>query len=321
MKGFGITGRDKVIRDGKEVDTFLGVKINQLSKNQPLMHKVVAGVPGLKKSLVDQMVEKFENYTVIDYLDRAKSGKPRVKILPNAAQVLNFESNFEQAAFLEAEQSRNTAGQVNIIIKAKLNPAYMAKFENKVIDITERFHANLGANFSTRFLKYAAARFVKGSKLGTDDFLEAIISLAKEFEEGSNTPLIHQIVITAQTMGVSKSGLALSKEATSTKKQQKFISGAQFTALVQKRMGQLMPRGPRRGPPLSPNVLTERTGEFRRSTIIAPNYRTNMIRYFYDPLYGVHRDTDRNPDELIEGSIRDVVTSLFNREFKVVRGF
>ena len=106
-----------------------------------------------------------------------------------------------------------------------------------------------------------------------------------------------------------------------SKKQQKFISGAQFTALVQKRMRQLMPRGPRRGPPLSPNVLTERTGEFRRSTIVAPNYRTNMIRYFYDPLYGVHRDTDRNPDELIEGSIRDVVTSLFNRQFHIVRGF
>ena len=321
MKGFGITGREKTGRDGKEGDTFAGVRINQLSKDQPKMHEVVVGVPGLKKSLVDQMVEKFENYTVIDYLDRAKSGKPRVKILPNAAQVLNFESNFEQAAFLEAEQSRNTAGEVNIVISAKLNPAYMAKFENKVIDITERFHANLGANFSTRFLKYAAARFDKGSKLGTDDFLEAIISLAKEFEEGANTPLIHQILITAQTMGVSKTGLALSKEAARPKKQQKFISGAQFTALVQKRMGQLMPRGPRRGPPLSPNVLTERTGEFRRSTIVAPNYRTNMIRYFYDPLYGVHRDTDRNPDELIEGSIRDVVTSLFNREFKVVRGF
>ena len=46
-----------------------------------------------------------------------------------------------------------------------------------------------------------------------------------------------------------------------------------------------------------------------------------MIRYFYDPLYGVHRDTDRNPDELIEGSIRDVVTSLYNRQFNIVRGF
>ena len=136
----------------------------------------------------------------------------------------------------------------------------MAKFENKIIDITEKFHANLGKNFSTRFLKYAADRFTKGSKLGTGVFLEAIISLAKEFETGANTPLIHQLVITAQTMGKSSTTLALSKQKQQGKQQQKFISGAQLSALVQKRMGQIMPRGPRRGPPLSPNVLTERTG-------------------------------------------------------------
>ena len=66
MKGFGITGRDTVVRKGKEVDTFLGARIYQLSKDQPKMHKVVAGVPELKESLVQQMVEKFENYTLID---------------------------------------------------------------------------------------------------------------------------------------------------------------------------------------------------------------------------------------------------------------
>ena len=80
-------------------------------------------------------------------------------------------------------------------------------------------------------------------------------------------------------------------------------------------------KGPRRGPPLSPNVLTERTGRFRRSTTVIPNYRKNMISYFYDPIYGVHRDTDRNPDELIENSIREIVTGLFSRQFKIVRGF
>ena len=320
MKGFGITGRDTVVRKGKEVDTFLGVKINQLSKDQPLMHEVVREVPGLKKSLIDQMKEKFENYTIIDYLDKTKKGQPGVKILPNAAEVLNFKGNFEQAVFLEAEQSRNTAGQVNIVISAKLNPSYMAKFEDKVIDITEKFHANLGKNFSTRFLKYAADRFTKGSRLGTGEFLEAVIGLAKEFETGANTPLIYQTIITAQKMGKSSTTLALSKQTQQKTKQQKFISGAQLSALVQKKMGQIMPKGPRRGPPLSPNVLTERTGEFRRSTRVIPNYRKNMMRYFYSPKYYSHQSTDRNPDELIEKSIKEIVTGLFSRQFKIVRG-
>ena len=51
-----------------------------------------------------------------------------------------------------------------------------------------------------------------------------------------------------------------------------------------------MPKGPRRGPPLSPNILTERTGEFRRSVRVIPNYRKSLIRFFYNPLYGVHRE-------------------------------
>ena len=86
-------------------------------------------------------------------------------------------------------------------------------------------------------------------------------------------------------------------------------------------MGQIMPRGPRRGPPLSPNVLTERSGDFRDSVQVIPNYRRNMMSYFYDPKYGVHRDTDRNPDLLLQKSIREVVTALFSRQFAIVRGF
>jgi hypothetical protein len=117
----------------------------------------------------------------------------------------------------------------------------------------------------------------------------------------------------------------IGKGAIKTKKRgsqaQRFISGAQLSTLVRKRMGKIMPKGPRRGPPLSPNVLTERTGRFRRSTRIIPNYRKNMMQYFYNPLYGVHRDTDRNPDELIEKSVKEIVTALFTRQFRIVRGF
>ena len=60
-------------------------------------------------------------------------------------------------------------------------------------------------------------------------------------------------------------GGKMKKQKTTTReKTQKFISTAQLSALVQKRMGQVMPKGPRRGPPLSPNILTERSGDFRR---------------------------------------------------------
>ena len=82
-----------------------------------------------------------------------------------------------------------------------------------------------------------------------------------------------------------------------------------------------MPKGPRRGPPLSTDILTERTGRFRRSTVAVPNYRKNMIRFMYDPIYKTFIDTPRNPDELIERSLREIVQKLFSRQFKIVRGF
>lgn len=100
---------------------------------------------------------------------------------------------------------------------------------------------------------------------------------------------------------------------------QKFISGAQVTALVQKRMGQIMPKGPLKGPPLSDRVLTERTGRFRSSVTVIPNYKNNIMKYFYDPIYLSLVDTQRNPDDLIEQSIREVTKSLYSRQFGLQR--
>lgn len=99
-----------------------------------------------------------------------------------------------------------------------------------------------------------------------------------------------------------------------------FISKIQLTALVQRAMLQRMPRGPERGPPLSPRILTHRTGQFLRSTQISLlNYKTNVIQYFYDPIYRVHENTKRDPRELIEASIREVTQRQFGRQFNIIR--
>ena len=81
-----------------------------------------------------------------------------------------------------------------------------------------------------------------------------------------------------------------------------------------------MPTGPRRGPPLSPNVLTERTGRFRKSVRAIPNYRNNLIKFFYDPIYKSFIDTKRDPDVFIAATIREIVASQFQRQFRIVRG-
>ena len=42
--------------------------------------------------------------------------------------------------------------------------------------------------------------------------------------------------------------------------------------------------------------------------------------HLYDPIYKTFIDTPRNPDELIERSLREIVQKLFSRQFKIVRG-
>ncbi len=101
--------------------------------------------------------------------------------------------------------------------------------------------------------------------------------------------------------------------------QNKFVSGVQLTALVQRRLAQIMPKGPIKGPPLSPNVLTERTGRFRGSVTVFPNYRQNLIRFTYDPIYQSFVGTARNPDRFVGGAIRETVQTLFGRQFNIVR--
>ena len=101
---------------------------------------------------------------------------------------------------------------------------------------------------------------------------------------------------------------------------QKFLSAAQLTSLTQRRLAQIMPRGPERGPPLSPNVLTERTGRFRTSVSVIPNYRNNLVRFFYDPIYKTFINSPRNPDVFITQAIREIVLQQYKRQFKIVRG-
>ena len=61
----------------------------------------------------------------------------------------------------------------------------MRKFFDLAIDATTKFHDTLGTNFSTRFMTYAVRQFNAAGKISATDYLEAVMSFAREFEEGS----------------------------------------------------------------------------------------------------------------------------------------
>ena len=99
---------------------------------------------------------------------------------------------------------------------------------------------------------------------------------------------------------------------------QKTISSAQLTAAVQRSLFARMPKGPLQGPPLSDEILTNRSGRFVRSVLT--QVRGNLIRYYYNPIYEVHQNTSRNPNETIEGSIRNITQRRVGRQFNVLKG-
>lgn len=103
--------------------------------------------------------------------------------------------------------------------------------------------------------------------------------------------------------------------ATTTESKQTFISGVQWTALTQKRLGETMLR---LGEP-EPPELKERSGRFRSSVQVTPNYRTMTLQYLYNPLYASLKRYGYRPDLQIETSIREVAQSLYSQKFNIVR--
>ena len=102
------------------------------------------------------------------------------------------------------------------------------------------------------------------------------------------------------------------KQATKT---QGFISGVQWTALVQNQLQKTMRKG---GPPIKPN-LTERSGRFRGSVRVVPNYRNNLISFYYLPLYSHLEKYGYDPEQQITRSIREVAQKVYARQFNIQR--
>lgn len=99
------------------------------------------------------------------------------------------------------------------------------------------------------------------------------------------------------------------------KNPQKFISSAQWTFLVQKRLGDSMLSF---GDPEPPDIK-ERSGRFRSSVAVTADYKRKLIQYTYNPLYRSLEHYGYHPELQVERSIRQVAQELYAREFSIMR--
>lgn len=98
-------------------------------------------------------------------------------------------------------------------------------------------------------------------------------------------------------------------------KTQGFLSSIQWTALVQNQLKQTMRKS---GAARQPN-LVERSGRFRDSIRIVPNYRANLLKFYYLPLYSHLQDYGYQPEQQIVRSIREVAQKAYARQFNIQR--
>jgi len=97
--------------------------------------------------------------------------------------------------------------------------------------------------------------------------------------------------------------------------QQAFLSGVALSALVRARLQQTMATAGEAFPPM----LKNRTGRYIESVQVFPNYRKNMITYALNPVYRSLEQYGYIPDGQAIIAIRQVVQSLYARQFNILR--
>ena len=205
-----------------------------------------------------------------------------------------------------------------VIPKKYFTPVFFkASIENKaiVVSIRDNFQATFIKELNASYLDVQKAKkgytksFTVNNKSYKIDYLPVI-----KGEELFGIEITNSIK--ARPVDTFILRASIPEQATKQPNQtQQFISSAQWTALVQKRLGDTMSRF---GEPSVPD-LKERSGRFRGSVQVFANYKANMLQFSYNPLYSSLQTYGYRPDLQVKRSIREVAQQLYGREFNIVK--
>jgi hypothetical protein len=272
-----------------------------------------------RNRLFTSVKNKLENLTLISTIDPSGKTGLDVRFIANPLQKIPLtKANFSKY-FKIRFRERNGAFRVSIIANAALTN----DLKKQGTDITQIvLRAQLKAvgseTFGEGFLGYLGRQLSQGERKTKDigAFLAIGLAFAREFDakpfvvkSDLNLPLAASI----KTSGTVRSKTDRQKEKETL--DSGFISSVQLSALVQKRLGQTMEKSGMAEPP----DLKERTGRFRRSVQVIPNYRRAVMRYLYNPLYDGNLRYGYRPDLQVAEATRDVVQAIFKRRFAIVR--
>jgi len=279
---------------------------------------------GIKFNLMRNTVEKMENLLIINIAEKERSPVISYKFVPSP---ISLESLSNKAIFTKYYNVRIRPRLDNGIAVAyrvdiSTTTALKKQIDNKAVDITNKVKSLHQKGMSTKLLNYLKERIKQAGYSGKDlsDYLALAYAMANDFKVGGHTPFVLETKIQVPGPSMSSATLNVIDKAKNTRTvnkttPQKFISSAQWTFLVQKRLGDSMLSF---GDPEPPDIK-ERSGRFRRSVNVTANYRTKTIQYAYNPLYRSLEHYGYHPELQVERSIRQVAQDLYAREFSIVR--
>ena len=199
----------------------------------------------------------------------------------------------------------HTKGSDNLNLQLYFNESTITEAMNNAEKIFDRtLKGRVGSNF--------------GATINSELFGNFDNKTIKEFEEFlKKSKFTHVIEYLKGSVKIAAGTLTRTKRKSTGKQttQQGFISGIQITALVRKRLEDTMSHFGEASPPL----LKYRTGSFVDSVNVLPNYRIGLMSYTLNPLYRSLEDYGYKPDNQVMTSIRQVVQSLYSRQFQIIR--
>ena len=184
----------------------------------------------------------------------------------------------------------------------KLTESFEKQLINSLLDTAPAIATSSTEDFVDQLQALPGKAKVRGTAAGVE------FDMIMEYPSGASIPMT-----TGRVRGSRK------RKGKRQRAMQPTITSAQLTASVQRSLFARMPKGPAKGPPLSEEILTNRTGRFVKS--VFTQIRGNLIRYYYNPIYQVHEDTGRAPSDTIEGSIRNITQRQVGRQFNILKGF
>ena len=204
-----------------------------------------------------------------------------------------------KAAKIVIKEKTNKKGVTSVLFNIEFSEAYVREAINKA---NKKGGPRL-QNESKRFTKALSDANIVFSQKAIDALNNGNSKITFVVDKGSA-----RIAAGTITRKVAQSRKSQSP-------QQAFLSGVALSALVRARLQQTMATAGEAFPPM----LKNRTGKYIESVQVFPNYRKNMITYALNPVYRSLEQYGYIPDGQAIIAIRQVVQSLYARQFNILR--